>query len=253
MIDLWQPRSPCGAACLPVPGATPAVAPAVWLGRLLSVAAVVLSATVVLRVAPRLARPWARAVLRGLGIRWEVRGRLPVGRALLVANHVSWLDIVVLLALTPARLVAKHDVRQWPLFGRIAESLGTIFIDRSRPRALPSTVAGVTAALRDGAAVAAFPEGTTWCGREAGSFRPALFQAALDAEAPVVPVTLRFRLRDGGGTTAAAFLADETLWDSLRRVLSVRGMVVSVTLHPALYAEPGVDRRRLRTIAMYRV
>ena len=247
--DLWQPRSSCGPSCLPVPGTTPRVVPPVRIWRLLAVVGVVLAGALVLPVLPRLMRAIARGVLRCLGIRLRIRGQLPDHRALLVANHVSWLDILVVLAVTPARLVAKHEVRGWPLVGGPAAAVGTIFIDRSRPRSLPDTVGEATDALRAGHVVAVFPEGTTWCGRATGRFRPALFQAALDAGAPVVPVTLRFHLTDGGGTTAAAFLGEETLWDSLRRVLSVRGLVVSVAAGAAVHSTPGMDRRTLARVA----
>jgi 1-acyl-sn-glycerol-3-phosphate acyltransferase len=159
-----------------------------------------------------------------------------------VANHVSWLDTVVLLAVVPCRLLAKTEVRGWPVVGRLAAGAGTVFIDRSRPRTLPATVAVVAAALRDGAVVAAFPEGTTGCGETVGPFRPALFQAAVDARVPVAPVTI------GYGTTAPAFVGDETLWDSLRRVVAVHTLVVSVTASGQLYAE-SATRRDLASVA----
>src|SRR4029079_10304453 len=93
-----------------------------------------------------------------------------------------------------AHLVAKHEVRDWPIIGRLATTLGTVFVDRTRPKTLPDTVARVAEHLADGAVVAVFPEGTTWCGRAGGRFRPAMFQAAIAAGAPVVPVRLAFNL-----------------------------------------------------------
>ena len=105
----------------------------------------------------------------------------PAAGALLVANHVSWLDVVVILAHAPARLLAKREVRAWPLIGRLAATLGTVFVDRSRPKTLPATVGRIRAELAAGGVVAVFPEGTTWCGRMGGTFRPAMFQAAVDA------------------------------------------------------------------------
>jgi hypothetical protein len=123
----------------------------------------------------------------------------------------------------------------------MAASSGTVFIDRTRPRTLPATVADVAAALRAGGTVAVFPEGTTWCGRSSGPFRPAMFQAAIDAGAPIVPVTLRF-LADGTPTTLAAFLGEDTLLASFRRVVSARGLEVTLSAHPALH--PGIQASR---------
>jgi len=248
MTDLWQPRSRCDVGCLPTPGTTPRVLPPVLLWRVAALIAVVLAGAAMLPPLPRLMPNFARAVLWCLGVRLSIRGQLPTRQALIVANHVSWMDILVMLAATPARLVAKHEVRDWPLIGAPATAVGTIFIDRSRPRTLPVTVANAADALRAGDVVAVFPEGTTGCGRSAGRFRPALFQAALDAGAPVVPVSLRFHLTDGEGTTAAAFLGEETLLTSLRRVLAVRGLVVSVVAGAAVHSTAGMDRRTLARV-----
>lgn len=191
----------------------------------------------------------ARALLAVLGIRHEVRGRLPRHRALVVANHVSWLDVLVLLAHLPVRLVAKEQVRRWPFIGWLAASAGTVFIDRSRPRSLPGTVGQVATALREGDVVAVFPEGTTWCGVADGRFRPAMFQAAIDAAVPVMPASIRYHSADQRTTTAAAFVGDDTLAASLLRVAGVRGLRVCVWVHPALHPEPGASRAILRTAA----
>lgn len=242
-MNLWQPQPLCDVDCLPQPGETPTVHIGVRAIRLAAAAAVFVAAAVL----PR--RVWARAMLRALGVRLTARGHLPRQRALIVANHVSWLDILVLLASTPARIVAKQEVRDWPVIGQIAASSGTIFIDRSRPRALPGTVARAAEAMRGGAVVAVFPEGTTWCGRSSGRFRPAFFQAALDAGVPVVPVTLRFLLKDGTGTTAAAFLGEDTLWESLLRIVAIRGLTIGMTAWPALHPSAGADRRVLARVA----
>lgn len=238
---LWRPRNDCGPGCLLFDDERVGVLRRA--ARVTGLAAVMLAAAVVLPFAPRSAPRWARAILRVLGIRVRISGRLPKRRALLVANHVSWLDTIVLLAVVPCRLLAKTEVRGWPVVGRLAAATGTVFIDRSRPRALPATVAGVAGALRDGAVVAVFPEGTTGCGETVGPFRPALFQAAVDARVPVAPVTL------GYGTTAPAFVGDETLWDSLCRVVAVRTMVVSVTASAQLHPEECANRRDVASVA----
>ncbi|GFJ89508.1 hypothetical protein Prum_031500 [Phytohabitans rumicis] len=223
------------------------------VGRLAALIGAVLLGVTLLPVLPLLnqrgrraaGRAWARAVLAALRVRLVTRGRLPTERALLVANHISWLDIVALLALAPARMLAKHDVRGWPVIGPLAAAAGTIFVDRTRPRALPGTVAQVAAALRAGGVVAVFPEGTTWCGAMFGRFRPAMFQAAVDADAKVVPVAINY----GERPTTVAFLGDDSLWVSLRRVLAVPRLVVSVTATPALYPEAVATRRHLARVA----
>jgi hypothetical protein len=140
-------------------------------------------------------------------------------------------------------------VRGWPLIGAMAAAGGTIFVDRSRPRALPDTVAAVAAALRAGAVVAAFPEGTTWCGASSGTFRPALFQAAVDAGTPVVPVTVGYRQWGGARSAAPAFIGDDTLCASLRLVLAAPDLEVSVAAAGALRPAAVGDRRALAKAA----
>jgi 1-acyl-sn-glycerol-3-phosphate acyltransferase len=258
---LWQPRSACGPACLPSGVDSSAVPVPVRAARLLRLAAVILGAALAspaLALAPppvrrRVLSRVARAALRALGVRVAVRGTVRPRRALLVANHVSWMDTLVLLAgvADPAhlRLVAKSEVRHWPVVGRMAALVGTVFIDRSRPRRLPGTVAAVRDALAAGDRVAVFPEGTTSCGRGTGPFRPAVFQAAIDAAAAVVPVRLRYRLPDGSATTAAAFIGDETLLDSLRRILRLPGLRVDVRLCAAIHPDERATRRALAHLA----
>ncbi|MFK3983185.1 lysophospholipid acyltransferase family protein [Micromonospora sp. NPDC050397] len=266
MNTLWQPRSDCGPHCLPRPGETPAVSRLRRAGRLAALIGALLFGVLLLPLLPLLpavgrqvgGRWWARMVLGSLGITLRVRGRMPRRRALLTANHISWLDIMATLSVAPARMLAKQEVRQWPLIGWLASAGGTIFVNRTRPRALPQIVAKVAEALRADTVVAVFPEGTTWCGKPreasdctaAGRFRPAMFQAAIDAGAPVVPLTITYRTGPGReGTTAAAFLGDDSLWVSLRRVLAVRGLSITVTAAPALHPEGSVSRRRLAQAA----
>ncbi|WP_349880509.1 lysophospholipid acyltransferase family protein [Micromonospora sp. HUAS YX12] len=257
---LWRPASGCGPDCLPAPAA-PDVSPPRRAGRLLGVLGMLLAGTGLAVLLPLLPaargraalRGWARWTLRTLGVRLLVRGRAPRGRALLVANHVSWLDILAVLAVSPARMLAKREVRSWPLVGALAAAAGTVFVDRSRPRDLPATVARVAGALRSGRSVAVFPEGTTWCGaatdcRPSRGFRPAMFEAAVVAGAPVVPLSLGYRYADDP-STLPAFLGAETLWASVRRVLAARDLTVSVTVSAALHPAGGADRRSLARIA----
>jgi hypothetical protein len=116
-------------------------------------------------------------------------------------------------------------------------------VDRTRPKTLPATVAQVAGALRAGRSVAAFPEGTTFCGARRGRFRPAMFQAAMDAGAPVVPVSITY------DSTAPAFVGDDTLWSSVRRVAGLRATTVTLIGASALRPAAGADRRSLARAA----
>ncbi|MFC3383854.1 lysophospholipid acyltransferase family protein [Couchioplanes azureus] len=238
----WQPVSSCGPRCRP--GGDDAVGGLATVLRLGAVAAVLAGGLVLVPLLRGGAvRRVARGLLAALGVRLVWRGPVPKPGSLLVANHISWLDVLALLAVAPVTLVAKREVGTWPAVGRIARSAGAIFVDRDRPRRLPETVAEVTAALRAGRSVAVFPEGTTFCGAEGGRFRPAVFQAAVDARAAVVPISIRY------GSPSASFIGDDTLWASVRRVAALRDLTVTLVGAPALRPEPGADRRSLARAA----
>ncbi|NRQ40233.1 1-acyl-sn-glycerol-3-phosphate acyltransferase, partial [Nonomuraea sp. NN258] len=164
---------------------------------------------------------------------------------LVVANHISWLDPLVLAAAVPSRPLAKREIGRWPLVRTLAAGAGAIFIDRARLRALPEAVATVAAALRAGDTVIAFPEGTTWCGRGMGEFRPAVFQAAIDAGAAVHPATLRYQ-EDGVTSTRACYVGDDSLSASLLRVAATRRLVVEVTFLAPVRSAPSGPWPRAR-------
>jgi 1-acyl-sn-glycerol-3-phosphate acyltransferase len=239
---IWRPVSGCGPACRA--GGDQRVGAARSVVRLAALLAVLTMGLIVVPVLRGAAvRTVARGVLAALGVRLLWRGPAPRAGSLLVANHVSWLDVVALLAIGPVRLVAKREVGAWPGIGGLASALGAIFVDRARPRLLAGTVAEVAAALRAGRSVAVFPEGTTFCGVNRGRFRPAMFQAAVDAHAPVVPVCITY------GSTAAAFIGDDSLWSSVRRVAGLRGLTVTLGGSAALHPADGADRRVLARAA----
>ncbi|MFI7316562.1 lysophospholipid acyltransferase family protein [Streptomyces venezuelae] len=201
---------------------------------------------------PSALRAEARAVLGALGVGVEGAEDAPFSvRAgglgtLVVANHISWLDVVALLAVEPVSVLAKREVGRWPVVGALARRAGTRFIDRDgSPRELPRFVAELADCLRGGTSVLVFPQATTWCSVSGGRFRRAAFQAAVEAGAPVRPVTVAYR-QDGGPSTAAAFLGEEDFTASLRRVAGARGLRVRVTARTPLR---GTDRRVLADAA----
>ncbi|RSN12515.1 1-acyl-sn-glycerol-3-phosphate acyltransferase [Nonomuraea sp. WAC 01424] len=196
----------------------------------------------------RITGAWARLLLRALGIRLDVIAEEPVGEgagALVVANHVSWLDPLVIAAALPSRPLAKREIAGWPVVRTLAAGSGALFIDRERLSALPSAVATVAGALRAGDTVVAFPEGTTWCGLGMGVFRPAVFQAAIDAGAVVRPAALRYR-EDGLTSTRASYVGEDSLLASVLRVAATRRLAVEVRLLAPLRAVPSARRPEVR-------
>ncbi|GHF41664.1 lysophospholipid acyltransferase family protein [Streptomyces griseosporeus] len=251
----WLPSAPCTpGACVRATARATAVPRAVL--RLTGVVALLLTgialAPLGARVPARAVRAWCRWLVRAAGVRVRVTGSAaPHGGLLLVANHISWLDVPLLAAVRPARMLAKREIRHWPVAGALAARGGALFIDRDRLRALPATVDRIAAVLRAGGTVAVFPEGSTWCGRAQGRFRRAVFQAALDADACVQPVRIRYRRADGGTATAPAFVGEDTLLASVWRVAVSRGLVAEVDVRPALAPGAHPDRRALARAAQH--
>ncbi|MFK4226749.1 lysophospholipid acyltransferase family protein [Streptomyces sp. NPDC019890] len=259
-MSVWLPSAPCTPpGCATHQG--PAAGKLRALARLLAGTLVVLAGVLLLpavallgalfgtRVRDLLTRRWARTVVRAFGVRVRITGR-PLGprAALVVANHISWLDIPLIAAALPGRMLAKSEVRRWPLLGPLAARGGTLFLERDRLRTLPGTVREMASALAGGARVIAFPEGSTWCGRAQGRFRPAVFQAALDAGAAVQPVRISYL-----PTGAAAFVGDDSLGASLWRVAAAGGLTAEIRLLPAIPASSFPDRRSLARAAQLAV
>ncbi|MFI9749465.1 lysophospholipid acyltransferase family protein [Streptomyces collinus] len=254
-MSAWLPTAPCTPqACVEAPAAVRARTVPRAVLRLTAVLLLLLAGIALTplggRIPASLVRRWCRWIVRAAGVRVRITGAAaPTGGLLLVANHISWLDIPLLAAVRPARMLAKTEVRHWPVAGALAARGGTLFIDRDRLRALPGTVARIAGALREGAAVAAFPEGSTWCGRAQGTFRRAVFQAALDAGVPVQPVRIGYRLSGGRATTAPAYVGDDTLLASLWRVATARGLIAEVEVRNPVPPSAGPDRRTLARAA----
>ena len=121
--------------------------------------------------------------------------------------------------------------------------MGVIPIERRSLRKLPPVVDAVTGRLLEGHTVVAFPEGTTFCGKHNGTFRPAVFQASIDSGRPAQPVRLTYRHRDGRPSTVTAFLGEDSLWASVRRITAARGTVVELAVGSLQL--PGSSRRDL--------
>ena len=186
---------------------------------------------------------WALAFLRHAGITLEVHGQPPVtGPVLLVANHLSWLDIPVMHAAHHCRFVSKSDIKDWPLIGSLATAAGTLYIKRTSRRDALRVVHLMRDALQAGELLAVFPEGTTGDGRVLLPFHANLLQAAISADAPVQPVGLRFVDKASGQIShAPSYIGDETLIGSIWRTLSAPPMVAVVH-----YGEPGRAENRDR-------
>lgn len=181
-----------------------------------------------------LKRLYCRTVLFCLGVRTALSGG-PIRNLrgmLVVSNHVSWVDVFAIGSVMPGTFVARADLLGWPAIGLAARLANVIPIERGSLRELPGVVDAMVRRLRDGHTVVAFPEGTTYCGQDHGAFRPAMFQAAIEATRPVQPLRLTYRHQDGSPSTVTAFLGEDTMGASIRRIVRTRRTVVHIGVQP---------------------
>lgn len=196
-------------------------------------------------------KTWSRQLLDilNIGIRtegeWPVRGE---GGYLVVANHVSWLDVFVLNTIYPSRFIAKTEVRNWPLIGWLCERANTIFIERALRQDAASINQRVSFLLEQGICVGLFPEGTTTDGQQVGHFHSALIQPAIDAGAMLCPIALRYQNENGKQSSDATFTGDTTLAQSIWRILRGPRFDALLVFTPALAAAGG-NRRILARAA----
>jgi 1-acyl-sn-glycerol-3-phosphate acyltransferase len=188
---------------------------------------------------------WSKKTLAILGIELKASGTAQPAGHLVVANHVSWLDIAAVHAVLPqARFVSKADVKHWPVVGALVTGAGTLYIERTSKRDALRVVHQTAEALQSGDCVAVFPEGTTGAGPELLPFHANLLQAAVATESPVLPVVLRWHEPGERFSTSARFIGDTTLTQSLWTIASARGLGIDVHILPAV-PTAGLDRRAL--------
>lgn len=169
-----------------------------------------------------LGRHWSGLLLRLLGIRLQVHGTPQTGGGLIVANHVSWLDIPLVYACVPTRFVSKSEVQHWPVAGWLADACGTFYLRRGKGGARP-LLNKLVPWLREGGTVVVFPEGTTSDGAEVLPFHPRLLCAAIESGQPLQPVALSYAPTTRG-EAIAPFIGDDDLVSHIVRLLRNRGL-----------------------------
>ena len=185
---------------------------------------------------------WARQMLAILGIELQLSGQPPAhGPVLLVANHISWLDILVMHAARHCRFVSKSEVRHWPLIGTLATGAGTLYIERASRRDAMRVVHHMAERLAEGDILAAFPEGTTSDGRDVLKFHASLLEPVVAAGGEVWVVAVRYfrpapsrEVHAEMRTDAAAYIGDTTMLQSLHAIFAAQPLIAEVRFLEAI-------------------
>jgi len=192
---------------------------------------------------------WSEGILRSLNVTTIVDGAVVrEDSVMLLANHLSWLDICVIGATTGARFVAKHELRDWPVIGDLAARFGSLFHMRGYCRDAWRVKEVLARALAMRERVAVFPEGTTTDGTVVGFFYPAMVQAAIDAGAWVQPVAIRYLRPDGSPNPAVPFLGDQSFAESLKLIVGEPQVIARLTFCAPIDTF-GLERREVAALA----
>lgn len=190
---------------------------------------------------------WCREVLDVLSVRVNLRGETPPGKVssvLFVANHVSWMDILVMNACRRVRFVAKAEVRQWPLVGWMAIRTGTIFFKRTSPHELGRVTKSINTFLRRGDCIALFSDGTRTDSASVHAFHSGLLESAIAAEALIWPVGIRYSRLDGSLGTDTPVVSSQSLFASIRNILAQPATRAQVSYTDPIESSAG-DRHKL--------
>ncbi len=213
----------------------------------------------------RVIRRWSARILRWLGVKLDVvgayegdarvrdSGRTPgsVGR-LIVCNHISFLDIFALNSVFPSAFVAKAEIARWPVFGFIASSVDTVFIERGNRKSLIQTAEAMARALQEGRNLLMFPEGTTSDGLALKKLHGNLMEGAVRQHAEVIPVVLRYK-SGGNITTTPAYVGDVGLFECLWKVVTMDDLHLEVHILQPRFGENRHDLCREVSADMCRV
>ncbi|WP_158904654.1 1-acyl-sn-glycerol-3-phosphate acyltransferase [Burkholderia sp. L27(2015)] len=192
-----------------------------------------------------LIRDWSQCMLKLCGITLVVHsnGETLERGAMVVGNHISWIDIYVIDAWRPTPFVSKAEIADWPVIGWLAKTIGTVFIQRGKRSDAKKIMHQLADILRGGGLITVFPEGTTTDGLAVQPFHTNLFQAAVYAEAPIQPICLMYEDATGRQSLAPAYIGDTSLAESLDMILSASPLTAHLYVGEALAA--GEDRRVL--------
>ncbi|MBS1209563.1 MAG: acyltransferase family protein [Proteobacteria bacterium] len=190
---------------------------------------------------------WSRRLVEVLGVRIDPCDVQLPASTLIVCNHISWLDVFVMNALTPTTFVCKDEVKDWPALGWLVEHSGTLFIERGSRAAAARSAQAMTMRLTGGERIAVFPEGTTTQGSSMLPFRAALFQAAIDAQVSVQPASLRYRDATGARSHAPAYDGDLSFGQSMLNIVRASGIHAEIRFLEAL--APTCGRRELARLS----
>ncbi len=196
---------------------------------------------------------WCQRLLSKFGVEVTIDGSLPgPGPFLIVSNHISWMDILLIRHLTAAQFIAKEEISLWPVIGSGARRAGTLFISREKLSSFHSILEQVCQRFDENKSVALFPEGTTTTGESLLPFRSGLFQSSLRTGIPVLPVAIRYETLTGNHNLAVSYTGGESFGKSFWRTLGEPRIMARLSLCRPIFPEKK-SRKELATEARHSI
>lgn len=190
----------------------------------------------------------AKCLVFLIGIKIEVEGvssKYVEKNAVVIANHISWIDIPVLYTQHSVEFIAKSDIKKWPIVGLLAKSGNTIFVDRDRRHSVTDTIKVLSERLKAGETIGLFPEGKTGSGLEILPFKSSLFESVILTNAKVIPLLVQYYTKEGKPTKATTYAKKITFWQCLINSLKLNGFKVKITRLPPVHGCEFTNREDL--------
>ncbi len=183
----------------------------------------------------RYVRRWSQKLMSIAGVSLKINNpELISSRALIVSNHISWLDIFLIYSHVNGHFIAKSTMKNWPVFGYLGRKVGTLYLDRTSSRNLKETLGKMVGNLNGNERCIFFPEGTTAGQGEMLPFHPNLFEGAISVGMPIQPFAIRYVMPDGSYAKAVDFVGDVSMAESAKRIFSADGITAELTVLPVI-------------------
>ena len=189
-------------------------------------------------------RLWFEKILIIVGIKTKIIGKIKKGNYLIISNHSSWLDIIILGSIFKTTFLSKIEVSKWPVIGRITTAVDMLFIDRGSKNAASLAVDGISKFILHDRNVTIFPEGTSSGGKKLLKFKPRLFASIIDTNSPVQCVIIKYPYKNKNIHPSVPFTRKDSLFLNILKVLFQNNITAEVTICDLVDVD-GKDRRSI--------
>jgi len=189
-------------------------------------------------------RLWFEKISKIIGIKIKIKGQIKSGNYLIISNHSSWLDIIILGSTFKTTFLSKIEVSSWPIIGRITRAVDMLFIDRGKKNAASVAVDGISRFLSNNRNVTIFPEGTSSGGKKLLKFKPRLFASCIDTNSPVQCVIIRYPHKDKNIHPSVPFVRGNSLFLNILKVLFQDDIAAEITISELVFTD-NKDRRSI--------